>query len=201
MAKEGSTLSGIMDAFALSVSISLQYGVPLRALVDKFVELALRALGLHRQSRDSLREIHRGLHRALARREIHLTRLSRSRSRCGRVRGHRHTCRRHSRKTERVSYRHEGSSGFRSFHSCARRNRRRAVLLRVRHAHDSQRKLLQVLELRQHLRLQLTESSRSAIGRSGRGSGPALLVSGWISRRRGGDGQPGRIQTCGSSPA
>jgi ribonucleoside-diphosphate reductase alpha chain len=26
-----------MDAFALSVSISLQYGVPLRALVDKFV--------------------------------------------------------------------------------------------------------------------------------------------------------------------
>ena len=36
MAKEGSTLSGIMDACALSVSISLQYGVPLRALVDKF---------------------------------------------------------------------------------------------------------------------------------------------------------------------
>jgi len=36
MAKEGSTLSGIMDAFALSVSVSLQYGVPLRALVDKF---------------------------------------------------------------------------------------------------------------------------------------------------------------------
>ncbi|MGH9698842.1 MAG: vitamin B12-dependent ribonucleotide reductase [Candidatus Acidiferrales bacterium] len=37
MAKEGSTLSGIMDAFALSVSIALQYGVPVRALVDKFV--------------------------------------------------------------------------------------------------------------------------------------------------------------------
>src|ERR1700677_1226622 len=37
MAKEGSTLSGIMDAFALSVSIALQYGVPLRAMVDKFV--------------------------------------------------------------------------------------------------------------------------------------------------------------------
>src|SRR3984885_1422166 len=37
MVKEGSTLSGIMDAFALSVSIALQYGVPLRALVDKFV--------------------------------------------------------------------------------------------------------------------------------------------------------------------
>ncbi len=37
MAKEGSTLSGIMDGFALAVSISLQYGVPLKALVDKFI--------------------------------------------------------------------------------------------------------------------------------------------------------------------
>jgi len=37
MAKEGSTLSGIMDAFALSVSVALQYGVPLRELVNKFV--------------------------------------------------------------------------------------------------------------------------------------------------------------------
>jgi ribonucleoside-diphosphate reductase alpha chain len=36
MAKEGSTLSGIMDAFALSTSIALQYGVPLKSLVDKF---------------------------------------------------------------------------------------------------------------------------------------------------------------------
>jgi len=35
MAKEGSTLSGFMDGFALSVSIGLQYGVPLKALVDK----------------------------------------------------------------------------------------------------------------------------------------------------------------------
>ncbi len=36
MAKEGSTISGLMDAFATMVSLSLQYGVPLRALVDKF---------------------------------------------------------------------------------------------------------------------------------------------------------------------
>jgi ribonucleoside-diphosphate reductase alpha chain len=45
MAKEGSTLSGIMDAFALSVSISLQYGVPLRALVDKFVNARFEPSG------------------------------------------------------------------------------------------------------------------------------------------------------------
>jgi len=36
MAKEGSTVSGLMDSFATVVSMSLQYGVPLQALVDKF---------------------------------------------------------------------------------------------------------------------------------------------------------------------
>ena len=36
MAKEGSTISGLMDAFATAVSIALQYGVPLQTLVDKF---------------------------------------------------------------------------------------------------------------------------------------------------------------------
>ncbi|MCP4003375.1 MAG: vitamin B12-dependent ribonucleotide reductase [bacterium] len=35
MAKEGSTISGLMDTVALMTSISLQYGVPLKALVDK----------------------------------------------------------------------------------------------------------------------------------------------------------------------
>lgn len=36
MAKEGSTISGLMDTVALMTSIALQYGVPLKALVDKF---------------------------------------------------------------------------------------------------------------------------------------------------------------------
>ena len=45
--------------------------------------------------------------------------------------------------------------GSRNDHTGARRHRRRTVLLRVRHAHDAQRQLLQVLELRFHLRLQL----------------------------------------------
>ncbi|MCG8589997.1 MAG: vitamin B12-dependent ribonucleotide reductase, partial [Proteobacteria bacterium] len=36
MAKEGSTVSGLMDTIATMTSLSLQYGVPLRALVDKF---------------------------------------------------------------------------------------------------------------------------------------------------------------------
>ena len=37
MAKQGSTLSGLLDSFAISVSIALQYGVPLKDLVRKFV--------------------------------------------------------------------------------------------------------------------------------------------------------------------
>jgi len=45
MAKEGSTLSGFMDGFALSVSIGLQYGVPLKALVDKFINTRFEPAG------------------------------------------------------------------------------------------------------------------------------------------------------------
>ena len=36
MAKEGSTLSGVMESFATTCSMALQYGVPLKVLVDKF---------------------------------------------------------------------------------------------------------------------------------------------------------------------
>ncbi len=36
MAKEGSVVSGLMDSFATAVSLALQYGVPLKVLVDKF---------------------------------------------------------------------------------------------------------------------------------------------------------------------
>jgi ribonucleoside-diphosphate reductase alpha chain len=36
MAKEGSTVSGLMDSFATAISLALQYGVPIKVLVDKF---------------------------------------------------------------------------------------------------------------------------------------------------------------------
>ena len=45
MAKEGSTLSGLMDGFALSISIGLQYGVPLKALVDKLMNTRFEPSG------------------------------------------------------------------------------------------------------------------------------------------------------------
>ena len=45
MAKEGSTISGLMDAFATAVSFNLQYGVPLKFLVDKFSHLRFEPSG------------------------------------------------------------------------------------------------------------------------------------------------------------
>ncbi|HEV2617551.1 MAG TPA: hypothetical protein VGU63_13180 [Candidatus Acidoferrales bacterium] len=45
MAKEGSTLSGFMDGVALSISIGLQYGVPLKALVDKLTNTRFEPSG------------------------------------------------------------------------------------------------------------------------------------------------------------
>ena len=45
MAKEGSTLSGVMDAFATSISLALQYGVPLSALVQKFSHMRFEPSG------------------------------------------------------------------------------------------------------------------------------------------------------------
>jgi|CXWL01.1.fsa_nt_gi ribonucleoside-diphosphate reductase alpha chain len=45
MAKEGSTISGLMDAFATAVSIALQYGVPLDTLVHKFSHMRFEPSG------------------------------------------------------------------------------------------------------------------------------------------------------------
>jgi ribonucleoside-diphosphate reductase alpha chain len=45
MAKEGSTISGLMDAFATSVSIAFQYGVPLQTLVNKFTHTRFEPSG------------------------------------------------------------------------------------------------------------------------------------------------------------
>ncbi len=46
VAKEGSTISGLMDAFATAVSIALQYGVPLEALVKKFSHMRFEPSGV-----------------------------------------------------------------------------------------------------------------------------------------------------------
>ena len=45
MAKEGSTIGGLMDSFGTAVSMSLQYGVPLEVLVNKFSHTRFEPMG------------------------------------------------------------------------------------------------------------------------------------------------------------
>ena len=46
VSKQGSTLSGIMDAFAISLSLGLQYGVPLEAYISKFMNMRFEPAGM-----------------------------------------------------------------------------------------------------------------------------------------------------------
>ncbi|MHA1990524.1 MAG: vitamin B12-dependent ribonucleotide reductase, partial [Candidatus Hodarchaeales archaeon] len=50
MAKEGSTISGLMDAFALAISMLLQHNIQLKDLVNKFAHLRFEPSGLTRNS-------------------------------------------------------------------------------------------------------------------------------------------------------
>ncbi len=45
MAKEGSTVSGLMDSFATAISLALQHGVPLRVLCEKFAHTRFEPSG------------------------------------------------------------------------------------------------------------------------------------------------------------
>ena len=74
--KEGSTMRGLMNAFATAISIGLQYGVPLEVFVRKFSYMRFEPEGITRQPGDPLRQIDARLHHALAGEPLH--------------RGHRH---------------------------------------------------------------------------------------------------------------
>lgn len=50
MAKEGSTISGLMDVFATAISLALQYGVPLKVLVEKFSHTRFEPSGFTKNS-------------------------------------------------------------------------------------------------------------------------------------------------------
>jgi ribonucleoside-diphosphate reductase alpha chain len=50
MAKEGSTISGLMDSFATMTSLALQHGVPLQLLVDKFTHTRFEPSGFTRNA-------------------------------------------------------------------------------------------------------------------------------------------------------
>ena len=45
MAKQGSTIAGLMDSFATAISLAFQYGVPLEDLVSKFGHVRFEPAG------------------------------------------------------------------------------------------------------------------------------------------------------------
>ena len=51
ISKEGSTISGLMDALATSISIGLQYGVPIETFVDKFAHMRFDPMGMTKNPR------------------------------------------------------------------------------------------------------------------------------------------------------
>jgi ribonucleoside-diphosphate reductase alpha chain len=46
VSKQGSTLSGVMDSFAIAVSLGLQYGVPLEVYAEKFINMRFEPSGM-----------------------------------------------------------------------------------------------------------------------------------------------------------
>jgi ribonucleoside-diphosphate reductase alpha chain len=45
MAKCGSTLSGLLDSLAVTISLGLQHGIPLQVFADKFIDSRYEPLG------------------------------------------------------------------------------------------------------------------------------------------------------------
>ena len=62
IAKEGTTLAGLMNSFMISVSLGLQYGVPLEVYVSKFSHMRFEPSGLTQRRRHQGREVDRRLH-------------------------------------------------------------------------------------------------------------------------------------------
>ncbi|SDZ07788.1 ribonucleoside-diphosphate reductase, adenosylcobalamin-dependent [Amycolatopsis xylanica] len=46
LGKQGSTLAGVMDAFSMSISVGLQYGIPLEFYISKFSNLRFEPAGM-----------------------------------------------------------------------------------------------------------------------------------------------------------
>ncbi len=70
IAKEGTTLAGLMNSIMISVSLGLQYGVPLEVYVSKFCAHALRAERDDERSGHPSREVDRRLHLPLDGEEV-----------------------------------------------------------------------------------------------------------------------------------
>ena len=156
MAKEGSTLSGFMDGFALSVSIGLQYGVPLKALVDKFINTRFEPSGFTgHPAIPYAKSVLDYIGRWLGGRFISADYLTPT------VPAATVEAAAPAVAVPSVAPPLAAGRGRRcraALSPLPRRLRRRANLRRVRHADDAKRGLLQVRKLRRHFRLQLAET-------------------------------------------
>ena len=69
--KEGSTMRGLLNAFATAISLGLQYGVPLEDFVRKFSYMRFEPEGMTEQPGDPVRQIDARLHHALGGEPLH----------------------------------------------------------------------------------------------------------------------------------
>ena len=70
IAKEGTTLAGLMNSFMISVSLGLQYGVPLEVYVSKFSHMRFEPSGMTNDAGHPRREVDRRLHLPLDGQEV-----------------------------------------------------------------------------------------------------------------------------------
>ena len=70
IAKEGTTLAGLMNSFMISVSLGLQYGVPLEVYVSKFSHMRFEPSGMTNDAGHPRREVDRRLHLPLDGEEV-----------------------------------------------------------------------------------------------------------------------------------
>ena len=76
IAKEGTTLAGLMNSFMISVSLGLQYGVPLEVYVSKFSHMRFEPSGSDERRGHPRREVDRRLHLPLDGEEVPLRRAA-----------------------------------------------------------------------------------------------------------------------------
>ncbi len=176
MAKEGSTVSGLMDAFATAVSLALQYGVPLQALVDKLSHTRFDPQGFTKNPEVPIaKSLMDYIFRWMASRFM----PQEDRDRLGIIRRdgdddpgtRRDRRRRHRQRAAARRRRRRASAVSPRCARCRRRPRcgtggeparrlrqpgRRPVVQRVRQPHGAQRRLLQVPQLRSDVGLLLT---------------------------------------------
>ena len=143
MSKEGSTVSGLMDTIASSVSLALQYGVPLQVLVERFSHMRFEPSGFTGNPNIPIaKSIVDYIFRWLGQKYLKETEVS-ARGEFG-----------PSEPADDTS--HAGASGARDL----RQPSRRPALPRLRRHHRARRCLLRVRPVRSHHRLRLTSRLR-----------------------------------------